>query len=460
MQADFDVGIIGGGPAGSSMAAYLAKAGINCVVFESALFPRPHVGESFVPSSTRVFRELEFLPVLESSGFPKKFGAAWTSHTKKTYAHDIGFDGLPIDNKADVQFAEREQPGVEQPYTYHVDRGKFDLLMLQHANGLGAKVYEGVTVQNVDFSDPVLAAINYTIGKKQVKTHVRMVVDATGRKTLLARQMKWRIVDPVFDQYAIHTWFEGYDRRAMAYRDNTDNYIFIHFLPITNTWVWQIPINDTVTSIGVVTQKKNFAQSRESREQFFWDCLASRPELYDAARAAQQIRQFTEEGDYSYASQQLAGDRLVLVGDAGRFVDPIFSTGVSIALNCSRFAQRDIIKGLEMGRLDRSAFNTFETTIRRGTRNWYRFISVYYRLNVLFTSFILDPRYRLDVLKLLQGDVYDEDEPAVLVKMRDTVNSVERDANHILHRFLGDLTANAFVEANEGLTMTLQTTES
>jgi FADH2 O2-dependent halogenase len=306
----------------------------------------------------------------------------------------------------------------------------------------------------------VLAAINYTIGKKQVKTHVRMVVDATGRKTLLARQMKWRIVDPVFDQYAIHTWFEGYDRRAMAYRDNTDNYIFIHFLPITNTWVWQIPINDTVTSIGVVTQKKNFAQSRESREQFFWDCLASRPELYDAARAAQQIRQFTEEGDYSYASQQLAGDRLVLVGDAGRFVDPIFSTGVSIALNCSRFAQRDIIKGLEMGRLDRSAFNTFETTIRRGTRNWYRFISVYYRLNVLFTSFILDPRYRLDVLKLLQGDVYDEDEPAVLVKMRDTVNSVERDANHILHRFLGDLTANAFVEANEGLTMTLQTTES
>lgn len=449
MQVDFDVGIIGGGPAGSSMAAYLAKAGINCVVFESALFPRPHVGESFVPSSTRVFRELEFLPVLESSGFPKKFGAAWTSHTKKRYAHDIGFDGLPIDNKADVQFAEREQPGVEQPYTYHVDRGKFDLLMLQHANGLGAKVYEGVTVQNVDFSDPVLGAINYTIGKKQVKTHVRMVVDATGRKTLLARQMKWRIVDPVFDQYAIHTWFEGYDRRAMAYRDNTDNYIFIHFLPITNTWVWQIPINDTVTSIGVVTQKKNFIGSRESRERFFWDCLASRPELYEAAMAAKQIRPFTEEGDYSYASQQLAGDRLVLVGDAGRFVDPIFSTGVSIALNCSRFAQRDIIKGLEAGKLDRSAFGAFETTIKRGTRNWYRFISVYYRLNVLFTSFILDPRYRLDVLKLLQGDVYDEDEPEVLAKMREIVRSVERNGNHMLHGFLGDLTANAFTEAAE-----------
>jgi FADH2 O2-dependent halogenase len=449
VDADFDVGIIGGGPAGSSMAAYLAKAGISCVVFEGALFPRPHVGESFVPSSTRVFKDLDFLPVLDASSFPKKYGAAWTSNGAKS-TYDIDFYGLPIDNKADVRFEEREQPGIEQPYTYHVDRGKFDLLMLQHANGFGAKVYEGVTVQSVDFSDPELAAINYMIGRKAVRTHVRMVVDATGRKTLLARQMKWRIIDPVFDQYAIHTWFEGFNRRAMAYRDNTDNYIFIHFLPITNTWVWQIPINDTVTSIGVVTQKKNFAQSRESREQFFWDCLASRPELCEAARAAQQVRPFTEEGDYSYASQQLAGDRLVLVGDAGRFVDPIFSTGVSIALNCSRFAQRDIIKGLETGNLDRAAFNTFETTIRRGTRNWYRFISVYYRLNVLFTSFILDPRYRLDVLKLLQGDVYDDDEPEVLVKMRDIVNSVERNTNHMLHRFLGDLTANAFVEAAEG----------
>ena len=261
--------------------------------------------------------------------------------------------------------------------------------------------------------------------------------------------MKWRIVDPVFDQYAIHTWFDGFNRRAMSYRDSTDNYIFIHFLPITNTWVWQIPITETITSIGVVTQKKNFAQSKESPEAFFWKCLASRPDLYEAARAADQIRPFTEEGDYSYASKQLASYRLVLVGDSGRFVDPIFSTGVSIALNCSRFAQRDIMKGLETGNLDRSAFDSFESTIRRGTRNWYRFISVYYRLNVLFTSFILDPRYRLEVLKLLQGDVYDEDEPKVPLAMREMVRTVERNVDHVLHRFLGDLTANSFVEAAE-----------
>src|SRR5207247_2183220 len=102
--------------------------------------------------------------------------------------------------------------------------------------------------------------------------------------------------------------------------------IFIHFLPITNTWVWQIPITETVTSIGVVTQRKHFASSRAQRQQFFWHCLQSRPELAAALRKAEQIRPLSEEGNYSYAMQQICGDGYVLVGDAARFVDPIFST--------------------------------------------------------------------------------------------------------------------------------------
>jgi len=444
---DFDVGIIGGGPAGSSMAAYLAKAGITCVVFERELFPRPHVGESLVPSSTRVFKELGFIPKMEEAKFPYKYGAVWTASSGgRAYEHD--WEGLAADCKADIRFEEREQPGVDQIHTYHVDRGKFDNMLLQHAAEFGARVYEGVNVSGVDFdADPNYAAIKYSIGKKEMSTSCRIVIDASGRKTIVGNQLKWRIKDEVFDQYAIHTWFEGYDRRAMAYKDGLTNYIYVHFLPITNSWIWQIPITDTITSLGVVTQKKNFAKSKDSREKFFWDCVSSRPELYAGLKASVQTRPFKEEGDYSYAMKQIAGDRLVLVGDAGRFVDPIFSTGVSIALNSSRFAQKDIIAALERGNFSREAFGNFETTIRRGTRNWYNFISVYYRLNVLFTAFILDPRYRLDVLKLLQGDVYEEQEPPVLSRMRKIVATVERTPNHVWHNLLGDLTANAFVEA-------------
>lgn len=441
-EPDFQVGIIGGGPAGASMAAYLAKAGVKCVVFESELFPRPHVGESLVPSSTRVFKEIDFLSQMEEHRFVHKYGAVWTSATSSNiYHHD--WEGLVADSYADIRFGEREQPGIEQDYTYHVDRGKFDLLLLQHAHKLGATVYEGIKVKHVDFSDPNHPRVHFTMGKKEMAVGVRVVVDASGRRTFLGHQLKLRMRDPVFDQYAIHTWFDGYDRSAVNKLSKGD-YIFVHFLPISNTWVWQIPITETITSIGVVTQKKHFAKSRASREAFFWECVATRPELYDALKNSKQVGPFYEEGDYSYAMKQICGDGYVLVGDAARFVDPIFSTGVSIALNSSRFASKDIIEALEHGIVSRESFKRYETTIRRGTNNWYNFISVYYRLNVLFTAFINDPRYRLDVLKLLQGDVYDEEEPPVLKRMRDIVSVVERNPDHVWHKLLGDLTSNAF----------------
>ena len=441
-KPDFDVAIIGGGPAGSSLAAYLAKAGVSCVVFERELFPRPHVGESLVPSSTRVFKELDFIDQMEEAKFPRKYGAVWTA-SERSKAYDVDWDGLSPDCHAEVRFEEREQPGVDKNYTYHVDRGKFDLLLLQHANKLGAAVYEGVRVSAVDFSSqhPI---VKFMMGRKEMGVSVRMVADASGRQTFLGNQLKLKIKDPVFDQFAIHTWFGDFDRRALAKSDTQYDYIYIHFLPISNSWMWQIPITEDITSIGVVTQKKNFAGSKQDREKFFWDSVGSRPNLSDALQRASRLRTFKEEGDYSYAMSQICGDRFVLIGDAGRFVDPIFSTGVSIALNSSRFAHRDILSALERNDFSRQSFKTFEETIRRGTKNWYDFISVYYRLNVLFTYFITDRRYRLDVLKLLQGDVYDDAQPPVLDKMRAMVAEVEQNQRHPWHELLNDLTAQAF----------------
>lgn len=447
-KPDFDVGIIGGGPAGASMAAYLARAGVSCVVFERELFPREHVGESLVPSSTRVFNDLDFIPVMEAAKFPKKYGAAWSAAHSNTY--DMDFAGIEEDLKpesyVDIDFKERDQPGVNKQYTYHVDRGLFDNLLLQHAHRFGAAVYEGTAVTGVDFpqNGAGYANIKYTMGRRSVPVSCRLVVDASGRRTLMGNQLKWKIMDKVFNQYAIHTWFDGYDRTVLAKSKTRIDYIFIHFLPLSNTWMWQIPITETVTSIGVVTQKQNFATSRESREEFFWDCVKTRPELYDALKASHQMRPLKDEGDYSYAMKQITGDRLVMVGDAGRFVDPIFSTGVSIALNSSRFAKDDILKALETNDLRKESFRNFEDTLRRGTKNWYNFITVYYRLNVLFTAFVSDPRYRLDVLKLLQGDVYDEDEPEVLTRMRGIVSAVEKNEMHPWHKLLGDLTNDAF----------------
>jgi FADH2 O2-dependent halogenase len=446
-KSDFDIGIIGGGPAGSSMAAYLAKAGVSCVVFERELFPRPHVGESLVPSSTRVFKDLDFLPQMEEAKFPHKYGAVWTTDDKKTpYVHDL--EGLAPDCNVDIRFDERQQAGVDKNHTYHVDRGKFDLMLLQHAHRLGATVYDGIKVSAVDFG-PKEPIVRFNMGQKEMGVSAKMVIDCSGRNTFLGNQMKLKIKDPVFDQYAIHTWFDGYDRRAFAKKDAQLDFIFIHFLPISNTWIWQIPITDTVTSIGVVTQKKNFAKSRQDREQFFWDAVGTRPLLREKLRQADRMHAFKDEGDYSYAMKQLCGDRFMLVGDAGRFVDPIFSTGVSIALNSARFAHINVLRALEKNDFSRESFSDYETKLRLGTKNWYEFISVYYRLNVLFTYFVGDPRYRLDVLKLLQGDVYDDAAPPVLEKMKKMVSEVEQNQKHPWHKLLGDMTVDAFRRASQ-----------
>lgn len=421
------------------MGAYLGRAGLKCVILEREKFPREHVGESLVPSSTRVLKDLGFLETMEEHKFVKKYGAVWTSSAKSPI-YDVQWEGLSPDMHADIRFAERQQAGVDRNYTYHVDRGKFDELLLKHAASFGAEVYEETTVKGVDFDD---SGVTIRVeGKYPDRTlRARMVVDASGRKTVLGNRLKIKEVDPIFKQFAIHTWFDNADRAKLSKKAEHADFIIIHFLHKTNTWMWQIPITDTITSMGVVTHKGNFDLATTSHEEFFWDCIRARPELYEALRAGNQLRPLKVEGDYSYAMKRFCGDRWVLIGDAARFVDPIFSSGVAIALNSARIAATDIIEAFQKNDLRRESFERFERIAKSGARNWYEFIHLYYRLNVLFTAFIQNPKTRLDVLALLQGDLYNEERPPVLDEMRRVVEQVERNPQHPWHSHLGDMAA-------------------
>ncbi|MBN8691571.1 MAG: tryptophan 7-halogenase [Bacteroidetes bacterium] len=434
-----DVIIIGGGPAGSAMACYIARSGASCIVFEKEKFPRPHVGESLVPASNRVFNDLNFFPKMEAAGFLKKFGAAWTTYNSANiYNHDFAeFKGSDVD----ILFNERKQKDIHEPHTYHVDRGRFDQLLLEHAAEMGASTFQEADVFHVDFIDKrnVHVSVRMKDGQEE-KFGCKILVDASGRHTFMGNKLKIKVKDPVFNQCAVHTWFSGFNRNAFKDPD----FIYIHFIPVSNSWMWQIPITDEITSVGLVSQKQNFPNTKEGREKFFWECAELRPELLAELKKAKQIRDFTVEADYSYAMTELVKDNLVLIGDAARFVDPIFSSGVSIALNSARFASVDIIKALQNNNYEKSSFANYESTLKRGVNNWYRFIQMYYRLNILFTYFVDTPEYRLDVLKFLQGDVYDEENPPLLKAMEKIISQVEGNPKHPLHAMLGTLTSKSF----------------
>lgn len=435
---DYEVGIIGGGPAGASLACYLAKAGIPTAVFESEVFPREHVGESLVPAVIPVMHEIGIIDKIEEAGFPRKYGAAWTSiETRPVNAEfDISTHTLEF---AQISYAEREQSGVDRVYAWHVDRGRFDKILLDHARSLGAAVFEGTRVNRVDFGDPARPILRTTVNGQPADVAVRMVADASGRRTMLGNQLRIKVPDPVFNQYAVHSWFDGLDRKSLATRPEEADFIFVHYLPLEDTWVWQIPITESITSVGVVSQKQRFKEAKDDLERFFWESVATRPELGDALKNSECLRPFKAEGDYSYGMRKITGDAMILIGDAARFVDPIFSSGVSVAMNSARLAAKDIIAAHASGDFREGSFQNYASTLRRGVQIWYDFISMYYRLNVLFTAFIHDPAYRTDVIRMLQGDVYDTEEPEALKAMKEYVAAVEADPTHLWHGYLGHL---------------------
>lgn len=427
-----DVVIIGGGPAGSTLGSYLSKAGISNTILEKAIHPRPHVGESMVTSTTRVFEEIGFLDVMEREGFVKKYGATWHSPANR--------------GKFAIAFGEFPQPGIDQDYTYHVDRSKLDLLLLKQAESLGTKVVQGVVVKRVLFDENGSAiGVRAALDNVEFDIPAKVVVDASGRDTLLGRQLRTKKKDEIFNQYAVHAWFEGVDRG----NDDSKDHIHIYFLPVERGWVWQIPISEEVTSVGVVVDKKVFKEVFTDMDKYFRTMTETNENLEQALRNARRINDYKTEGDYSYSMENFVGDGYLMVGDAARFVDPIFSSGVSIALYSAKFAAERIIHAFEVNDFRREVFQPYEDKLRGGADVWYEFIRLYYKLLPLFTHFIQSPKHRLQVLQLLQGEVFDRQEVPVLDAMRSYIETVEKTEGHFFKAHLSNISIDPNKEAIE-----------
>jgi len=406
-----DVVIMGGGPAGLALGCYLADAGLSPLVFEKLNHPRPHVGESLMPSTVRILREIGFHELAEGAGFPHAPGVVYRP---------------PRGDDVVLPYADFPQEGIDQEYTYHVDRARFDMLLMKHAESKGCKIVEGVGVERVLFDDDERArGVRVSVGGQLAEIESRVVVDAAGRGTRIGRQLELRRNHPVLDQFALHAWFVDVDRGPAATEACTN----IFFLPELRGWAWHVPINDEITSIGVVAARAEYQREKMGVEGFFDLALGTNPKLADATADARRINDLKGEVNYSYSLDRVCGDGWLAVGDAARFLDPIFSSGVSVAMHSARFAAERIEAGLAGEDTRRAVFMPYEDMMLSGAAIWDDFIRLFYRLLPAFTH-LLESEHRSAIMKMIQGDTYDPENTEWLDEMRTLVRKVEEADTH------------------------------
>jgi FADH2 O2-dependent halogenase len=387
---DTDVVIIGGGPAGATLGSLLAMDGHRALVLERDIFPRDHVGESLTPANNAIFHRLGFLPKMEAAGFVHKQGVGWTAPRSPEWKFLA------------LRTSDFTPPGAVQNYSYNVERDTFDLLLLRHAHELGAKVIEGATVKEVLFDGDRATGIRVELAPGWTEdVSAKVVVDASGRRCFVANQLGIKRKDPLFNQFCIFSWFKGVKPHPPGY----EGFVFFHFLGLERAWGWHIPIRDGVNSIGVVTDKADFNKSGSTHEEFF-DSLVRRNRTFRyVMEEAVRVKPWWIEGDYSYRMEKIVGKGWLMIGDAFRFVDPIFSSGIDVALYSASYAHAAIRRAWEEG-TEEAAFAEYDRLVNAGVDVWYETTDQFYRLQQLFTRFSLDRRYREDIARALQGNPY------------------------------------------------------
>jgi flavin-dependent dehydrogenase len=410
---DYDVIIIGGGPAGATLGSMLGMSGRRALIIEKDIHPRDHVGESLSPSTNAIFHQIGFLPKMELAGFVHKPGTGWTGPR------------TPLDQYVWIRISEAPPPDAVQLHTYNVERDTMDAMLLRHAHELGAEVLQGVTVRHVLFEGDRAVGVRAAVSdgwERDVRAPV--IVDASGRRCMLATQLGLKKKDPGFNQFSIFSWFKGVEPNPVGY----EGFLLLQFLGLERAWAWQIPLRNGVWSVGVVTDKSDFQKSGRSHEDFFQSLLIRNRNVQHNMRNAERIRPWWIEADYSYKIDTLHGKGWLLIGDALRFVDPIFSSGVDVALFSAKYAF-EAIEEVSSGRDEETAFREFESRVTGGVDAWYELISLFYQLQNLFTVFTVRRRFRRKVIRLLQGNLY---VPEALELARDMIATFEESYQKIM----------------------------
>ena len=366
-EAIYDVAIIGGGPAGSTAAALLARAGRRVIVFEREKFPRFHIGESLLPFSMQAFTRLGLHEKFLRAGFIKKYGGEIIGA-----CCDIG-----------TKFYFKDGYRSQTDHAYQVTRGDFDKMLLEHATESGAEVHEQTAVDAVKFSHD---GVELTIKSNGSSHSIRAcyVVDASGRTSVLGRQFKIKKTYEHLHKLSIFAHYEGVWRP-----DGIDGTLTVLVRAI-DRWFWLIPLSNERTSVGVVLDSETFRKSKLSAEDFLQQALAEQPTIARRMRNARRVSKVYLEADFSYRSAHLYGGRWLLTGDAAGFIDPIFSSGVFLAVfsgeKCADVLNEVLDRPAKANRL----FARYERSVNRAMDVYLRFVNAWYTKE--FIEVFLAPR--------------------------------------------------------------------
>ncbi|HLY12249.1 MAG TPA: NAD(P)/FAD-dependent oxidoreductase [Planctomycetota bacterium] len=394
-MSHYDAAIIGGGPAGSTAATVLAKAGLKTVVLEREKFPRFHIGESLLPLNQELFDSLGLDAILKDQKFVLKYGAQFVSNEGSVErAFDFFQGGLGQDT-----------------FAYEVERETFDHLLLKHAAAQGAEVREETNVLEVDTHADRPCVLRVRTGGVDSTIEAKAIIDASGQSSLLAKIHDLRVRHASLQKMAVFARYKGGVRREGRKEGNIDIVLG------AGVWFWIIPLRDDILSIGCVVNIADWKATGLSPEQFFLKAVESSP--YVASRLQPGIRQegFYTASNYSYSSRRFAGDGYLLAGDAAEFLDPIFSTGVILAMRSGQLAGRTLADTLRAGRAPRAAeFVSYETSFRRWTRNHFAMIDAFYGPG--FGNVFLTPKNTLGMVKAVIALLAGKSEPSLLDRMR------------------------------------------
>jgi len=370
-----DVIVIGGGPAGSTAATLLVRKGFSVSLLEREHFPRFQVGESLLPYNNELLRRLGVVDELDAGEFHPKYGAEFLTGDGKL-SYTFRFD--------------RNLPREEHQRSYQVRRATFDHLLLRNAVRSGVDVREGTAVASVDLSDPERASVTTASGER---LEARFVIDASGHGSVVGHRVGGKADIEALRKIAI---FAHYRRVPRAEGRDAGNTVIV---VLRNAWFWLIPVTKDVMSVGLVVDRDHLTSCGLKPEELIEQTIAGTPWLVERMKEATRETPVYVRKDFSFAMQRLVGPNFALVGDAAGFLDPIFSTGVFMAMKSADIAADAVVERLTSAKM--GSLRRYQRDMSDALRKYFRFIENFYRPE--FLEVFLQPADHFGLVQVIVG---------------------------------------------------------